>query len=524
VDEVEMQVRRLTAKVFALGALTLVPAGVSFPVLAGKAGEVRTRSFQLLNEGVAAYRRGQFALAVEKLSESSGMALNSFRAHYYLGLALIGDRRYGDALRTLEVALDLDPNHLQAIVATGDAHLKMGDIDESRATFYRALKLRPEYPPALDGLARVEEARANDDEAIKTYLRAIASDKGFAPPYTHLGDLYLRMGRVEEAVHLLEEAVEVRPDFAPGLNRLALAYGRLGLHNEAIVTVQKAMEIEPNNALHAATLGELQLNQRFVQVAERSFLRALELDPGLPEARRGLAEVARRRGLYDQALGQIDLALSDPRVDSATRTRTEKYRDLVVSERKKVAELERRLRDGEASAEEHAALAEIYASRGLWNEAVELQRQAGASAAERELLAYMLFQANRYREAHEIYSELAGSDSGVNAKVNDGVTLALLGDDEGAVASYRRALEAQPDHPRARLYLANALLRLGRRDEAVEAYTAFLDLGFRGEAAERVRRILQQIAPGLLPPGPSPLDPPPPTREEIESQEGGSPS
>lgn len=497
-------------------------AGLPSPARAGKAAEVRTRSFELLNQGVSAFKRGDFALAVDRLTQSAGMALNSFRAHYYLGLALSGDRRYGEALKALDVALDLDPNHVQAIAEVGNAHLKLGDIEEARAAYFRALKLRPEYPPSLDGLARAEEARADDAEAIKTYLRAIASDKGYAPSYTHLGDLYLRVGRIEEAVRLLEEAVEVRPDFAPGLNRLALAYGRLGLHNEAIATVQKAMELEPRNALHAATLGELQIGQGFVLAAEKSYLQALELDPGLPEARRGLAEVARRRGAYDQALGQIDLALSDPRMDAVTRSRIEEYRERVAAERARVAELERLVREGEATPEERSALAALYAGRGLWNEAADLQREAGDDAAQRERLAFMLFQAGRYREAHEIYAALARSGAGTAAEVNDGVTLALLGDDEAAAASYRRALEARPDHPRARLYLANALLRLGRRDEAVEAYKAFLDLGFRGEAGERVRRILRQIAPEALPPAPSPLEPPPPAREEIEPDEGGS--
>ena len=519
-----MRLRILRISVVAALLAVLATADLAPPARAGNAAEVRTSSFELLNQGVAAYRRGDFALAVDRLGQSAGMALNSFRAYYYLGLALSGDRRYADALEALEVALDLDPNHLQAIVATGNAHLKLGDIDEARATYFRALKLRPEYPPSLDGLARVEEARANDEEAIRTYLRAIASDKGYAASYTHLGDLYLRVGRIEEAVHLLEEAVEVRPDFAPGLNRLALAYGRLGLHNEAIATVQSAMEIEPRSALHAATLGELQIAQGFVLAAENSFLQALELDPGLPEARRGLAEVARRRGLYDQALGQIDLALSDSRVDAVIRTRIEAYRERVEAERGSVAELERRVRDGEAAAEDRAALATIYAGRGLWDEAVELQREAGDDAVQQERLAYMLFQAGRYREAHEIYSGPAAAEGGIAATVNDGVTLALLGDDEAAAASYRRALGVQADHPRARLYLANALLRLGRREEAVEAYLAFLDLGFRGEAAERVRRILQQVAPDALPPGPSPLEPPPPTRDEIEPEEGGSSS
>ena len=45
-------------------------------VRAGSAAEVRVRSFELLNEGVSAYNKGDYAIAVDKLRESASMALN----------------------------------------------------------------------------------------------------------------------------------------------------------------------------------------------------------------------------------------------------------------------------------------------------------------------------------------------------------------------------------------------------------------------------------------------------------------
>jgi tetratricopeptide (TPR) repeat protein len=508
-------VRKKTAITFSwlLAVALLAPAS-----LAGKAGEVRTESFKLLNQGVAAYKRGDYPLAVEKLNRSTAMALNSFRGYYYLGLALIGDRRYPESIDALTVATDLDPVHLQAIVALGDAFLKHGDLEEARAGYFRALKLRPEFPAAVDGLARILESEAEDDEAIGTYMRAIASDKGYAPAYTHLGDLYLRLNRFEEAVELLEEAVSIRPDYSPGLNRLAAAYGRLGLDNDAIATIQQAMRLTPKDARHPATLGELQLGQGFTEAAEKSFLRALELDEALPEARQGLAEVARRRGQYDLALGQIDLALADLRLDAAAVQRLIRFREEVELERTRITPLEERVSSGQATTSDFAALADIYSGRGLWPQAIEMQLRAEDNLAERESLAYMLFKANRFREAHEIYAELAASGSAALA-LNDGVSLAMLGDDEAAVAAYGRALEREPGLEPAKLYMGNALLRLGRRQAAVEAYKSFLDRVTGGEAAERVRRILMQIAPEALPPTVSPLAPPPPKREEE-----GSPS
>lgn len=466
---------------------------------AGRAADVRTESFQNLAQGVAAYKRGEYPEAVEKLQASAGAALNSFRAHYYLGLALIGDRRYDEALGALEVALDLDPAHLQSHVATGDAYLKKGDLGEAEASYYRSLKLRPAFPEGLDGLGRIFEAKSNDAKAIEQYQAAIASNRGFAPAYTHLGDLYLRQLRFEEAVMLLEEAVSIRPDYAPGLNRLALAYGKLGLDNQAVATIQRAIELEPKSASHPATLGELQLVKGFIASAEQSFRDALALDPALPEARMGLAEVARRRGLYEDAVFEIDTALGDSRMDAATRLRLGAFRELVLAEQERFAALDQRLADGTAQPEDYGAMARVLAGRGMWSAAADLAAQAPPPAENNEHLAYMLFKAGRYAEAQRLYRELASGSGRTDLAFNHGVTLALLGNDEGAVEAYRLALERDPDHRQAQLYLGNSLLRLGKQQEAVVAYLLVLKQSSRGESAERVRRILKQVAPGALP-------------------------
>ncbi|NIL99425.1 MAG: tetratricopeptide repeat protein [Acidobacteria bacterium] len=495
----------------------LLIAAAALPVHAGKAAEVRAEAFRLLNQGVAAYRKGLYADAADKLNRAASMALNNFRAHYYLGLALIGDRRYDDAIIALDIALDLDPNHLQSHVAKGDALLKQGDLDESKASYTLALKLRPEYAPALDGLARLEEAAAEENAAIALYQRAISSDAGYAPAYMHLGDLYLGRRQFEEAVQLLEEAVSVRPDFADGLNRLAQAYGKLGLDTLAIGTIQNARELEPNDPSHAATLGWLYLGQGLTKNAETWFLAGLDLDRAHPESRRGLAEVARRRGQYELALNQVDRALADERLEALERRRLQEYRDGIDDELERLTRLEE-LRDaGAANPDDFAQLGMIYAARADWNASIEALEAAEGSHLRDERLGYVLFRAGRFRDALQVYDRIDISGS-VEHAINRGVCAARLGHDIKAVEAYRRALELDPGNRTAQLYLGNAHLRLGEREKAVEQYKAFLGHSTRGEAAERVRRILTQIAPEAVAESHDPLAPVKTPEEEPGSE------
>jgi tetratricopeptide (TPR) repeat protein len=478
----------------------LIAALAPRPAAAGRAAEVRVEAFELLNEGVSAYNRGLYDEAGESLERCSSIALNSFRAYYYYGLALSASRRYAEAIASLEVALDLDPQDLQALIALGDAQLKLGDIGEARAAFARSLKLRPAHAPALDGLARTYEAQADTDKALDHFRQSINSNKGYAPAYTHLGDLYLSIDRIGDAVQLLEEAVTIRPDFAEGLNRLALAYGRLGMHHEAVATVQKAIELEPGNPFHLQTLGWLQVSHGLLRAAERSFRGAIDLDPRLPESHIGLAQVSRRRGDYELALLQLIEAEAIPDLGTMTLNRLKRLRTAIEVEELRVAELEARLAAGTPLEEDYSELADILARRGQWEAAAKMQRQAPSTPDNDEWLAYLLFQAGRYRESHTMYARLAANEDRSELRLNAGVALALLGNDEAAIQQYAAIENGQPGYRMARLYTANAELRMGRLDAAARNYRGYLDAGGASEPAERVRRILLQIAPEMLPP------------------------
>ena len=262
----------------------------------------------------------------------------------------------------------------------------------------------------------------------------------------------------------------MRPDYAPGLNRLALAYGRLGLHNEAVATIQRAIEIQPNDAAHPATLGELQLNQGLILAAEESFLEALALDDGLPDARRGLAEVARRRGLYDVALGQIDLALTDPRMDA----RSARCWRSTANASSASGCCWPSCSSGSNPARRHRSTTARWprstpaggCGTRPWScsgapETTRSSRNAWPTCCSRPAATA---RRTRSTPAWPPTSEAA------RREINDGVTLALLGDDEAAVAAYRAGAGDRAGPPAGPALPGQRAAAAGRRgEEAVEA-------------------------------------------------------
>ena len=131
----------------------------SRPAFAVTALVARNTAFKLQSEAMKLYKDGSYKKAIELLRQVTNLSLNSFLAHYYLGLALSADRQYAEALEPLKIALELEPGHIQAHIALGDAYLKLGDLGEARAEYLRALSSQDSYAPAHDGLGRVYEAQ-----------------------------------------------------------------------------------------------------------------------------------------------------------------------------------------------------------------------------------------------------------------------------------------------------------------------------------------------------------------------------
>ncbi|MGC4000843.1 MAG: tetratricopeptide repeat protein [Anaeromyxobacter sp.] len=88
--------------------------------------------------GQVAYRRGDWAVAVEAWQTLVDANPGEPAARVNLGLALLRGRRHAEAVRQLEVALELAPDHRRAMNYLGLALLECNDPRRARTWFVRA--------------------------------------------------------------------------------------------------------------------------------------------------------------------------------------------------------------------------------------------------------------------------------------------------------------------------------------------------------------------------------------------------
>ena len=258
-----------------------------------------------------------------------------------LAQALLLGKQFGK-ITTDYALLQLASAPAQASLKTtvAIAWLRQGQEDKFRASIDEALKAKADHVPALIELVRASAQRGNIDEALAGLDKIPRQSSGSDEAHKLRGDLLLYGKRdMDAAMVAYREALQVNPSYLEGqaavvqllllqgkteaaaeaLQRLAkaapgkpqtlylqamLAYAKNDL-KAAQEHAQKLVSLTPENfrALELAGMTELRLGAN-VQ-AEALLAKALQLEAGLPMARRGLVTAYVRQGRLDKAMSAL---------------------------------------------------------------------------------------------------------------------------------------------------------------------------------------------------------------------------
>jgi tetratricopeptide (TPR) repeat protein len=133
-----------------------------------------------------------------------------------------------------------------------EAHLNLGLLDllrrqptEAEAEYRTALRLDPNFVPALVNLADLDRARGRDDEGAELLRKAAAIEPDNADVRHALGLYLVRKHDYPEALDLLRRAHELRPDNARYAYVYAVALNSNGAAGEALALLEETHRQHP---------------------------------------------------------------------------------------------------------------------------------------------------------------------------------------------------------------------------------------------------------------------------------------
>jgi len=178
-------------------------------------------------------------------------------------------------------------------IQLGVFHLDRGDAATAVDYLQRAVSWDTNSAPLFDALAVALSVQGRSAEALAALQAACRlAPRGAAYRY-RLGLALNEVGRLDDARTALEEAVKLDPQFAQAWYNLGLARAAQGQSDTAVEALLRAESLDSRSAQIPYARATVLVRLDRVEEARRAAQRALELQPGHPEAQELLRGLSR---------------------------------------------------------------------------------------------------------------------------------------------------------------------------------------------------------------------------------------
>ncbi len=178
-------------------------------------------------------------------------------AHQMLGQLAATDHEYDEALGHFRRALEIEPEHRNALQGMASSYRALGRTEEALVGYRRILEVAGADTGASIAIADIEFNRGNLDAAAETLQQAAATSDAPGLIANKLGEVRAKQGRVDEAMVLFGDAISGNELFAAPYFNLGVLYEDQGNLQEAVSNYEKAIELAPKYYHAQFNLGRL---------------------------------------------------------------------------------------------------------------------------------------------------------------------------------------------------------------------------------------------------------------------------
>lgn len=241
-----------------------------------------------------------------------------------LGEIALAEKRYNDAIKYLESALEKQPDANKLHYPLGMAYRGAGDMEKARYHLSKRGMVGVQPPdPVKTRLkklvtghwthllaGRLAFSAGRYAEAVELFQKAIKADPGEPGARVNLGAALVELKQYQQAITQFQAALQLEPDNAAAHFNLGMMYGSFGNYEKAIEHLQVVVKQNPKDSgAHLALANAFRAEQRLGKAIEH-YKAALGLDPSLTWAWVDLSTSLSSLGQHGEALRVLEEAHS----------------------------------------------------------------------------------------------------------------------------------------------------------------------------------------------------------------------
>lgn len=437
-----------------------------------------------------AHTRGRTAEAHEIVRKLLNQHPNDGDALALSARFFLSERRVEEALKQATAGLQADPNSAAAHFMVGKVHLVRSELETARRAFLEALKLDPSRIDAKLELTRLHLQRKEIETAIEiatnairdhahnlearvmlvrallarpeTYGQAASEIERLSKQYpsspvvrNSVGAYYLAMNNIPAARVEFQRALDMDPNYLDPLMQLVTLDMRAGKHNDARRRLRDRLRARPDNPTLLLASAKVVLVQQQMGEAERILRRLVEVDQANFEGYTLLGQLYISAKQYTAAAAAFSEIIKRDPNSAAAHTMLGLLMHALRRPTEAIAHYEKAFSSDHRSTTAANNLAWVLAENDTDLErALQLAQAAKAVSPSDpqvlDTLGWVYVKRGMHTLAVTNLLEAVQFDSR-NAMYfyHLGVAQAKSGDDAKARKALNRALELQPDFPRA---------------------------------------------------------------------------
>lgn len=265
----------------------------------------------LLLEQLASLKRltGDLAAAAKAAQRGLELLPGSTEGLSTLGVILVQQERYNEAIDCFKRAFDLDTQNVRALQNLAQTLARLHRSEEAIHEYRHALEIKPRFGPAWLGLGQILEQAGKKGEADNCYQKALANPVHGTMELTTLAHFCQSRGWLAAAATNYSELIKLNPCDAMLEVEAGQCFAALDRHAEAESCYAEATRLAPGFApahfLYGMELGKSGRDG----AAAGQFQQALDIMPDFLEARLNLAFALMNETKLQDSLTQFENVL-----------------------------------------------------------------------------------------------------------------------------------------------------------------------------------------------------------------------
>ena len=178
-------------------------------------------------------------------------------AYFYLGQEY--DTQYEDATDPKEKKTDLDsayyyfvkaiehkPDYLNALVCLGELQRNIGQIDEAKKSYDKAMKINDKNDGVYLGLGVIYAIKKQYDSAAYCFKTTLQLKPGFPEAHSNYANFLDIIGKTDSSIKEYAVAISLNPEaYIPYMNRARIYLVETHNYDAAIADYNKVIQIKP---------------------------------------------------------------------------------------------------------------------------------------------------------------------------------------------------------------------------------------------------------------------------------------